>query len=186
MTLPPCNITTELLTAEAFAPFGNVIEVSERARHFPINNGSTERYHDLARLDVSSDNGHAILSIFRATPRRLPMQLLLLERHPMGSQAFMPLSQLPYLVVVAGAGEQPDLTRIRCFRAAPTQGVNYARGTWHHPLLALHAASDFLVVDRGGAEDQANCDECALTDAPYWIGADELGAADLKADRQAP
>ena len=170
MPLSPRNITPEPLTAEAFAPFGDVIEVSDRARHFPINNGNTERYHDLARLDVTSSNGHAILSIFRATPRRLPMQLLLLERHPLGSQAFMPLSQRPYLVVVAGAGEQPDLSRIRCFRAAPEQGVNYARGTWHHPLLALDGASDFLVVDRGGADSDANCDEYPLADSPCWIG----------------
>ena len=179
------QILIETLTAEAFAPFGDVIEVSDRARHFPINQGSTERYHDLARLDVAGSNGHAILSIFRATPRCLPMQLLLLERHPLGSQAFMPLSQLPYLVVVAGAGDQPDLARMRCFCAAPIQGVNYARGTWHHPLLALHAASDFLVLDRGGADTDANCDEYPLTDASYWIGAEDAGAAS-KADGQAP
>ena len=186
MSLPPRHIAIEPLTAAAFAPFGDVIEVSDRARHFPINNGSTERYHDLTRLDVSSGNGHAILSIFRAMPRRLPMQLLLLERHPLGSQAFMPLSQRPYLVVVAGTGEQPDLSHIRCFRAAPAQGVNYARGTWHHPLLALEAASDFLVVDRGGADSDANCDEYPLADALYWIGAEAPGTVASNADGPAP
>lgn len=162
-------LAMEPLTAEAFAPFGDVIEASDNVRHFPINNGSTERYHDLARVDVSSNGGHAMLSIFRARPCRLPMQLLLLERHPLGSQAFMPLSPLPYLVVVAEAAPVPDLARLRCFRAAPGQGVNYARGTWHHPLLALQAGSDFLVVDRGGAASDANCDEYPLADAPCWI-----------------
>ena len=171
MPTPPRLLATEPLTAEAFAPFGDVIAASDRARHFAINNGSTERYHDLARIDVASGGGYAILSIFRARPCRLPMQLLLLERHPLGSQAFMPLSQLPYLVVVAGAAPVPDLARLRCFRAAPGQGVNYARGTWHHPLLALRAQSDFLVVDRGGADTDANCDEYPLTDARCWIGA---------------
>ena len=169
MPAPRRLITTEPLTAEAFAPFGDVIEASDRARHFAINNGSTERYHDLAHIDVASGGGHAILSIFRARPCRLPMQLLLLERHPLGSQAFMPLSQLPYLVVVAGAAQVPDLARVRCFRAAPGQGVNYALGTWHHPLLALQAESDFLVVDRGGDGGDANCDEYPLTDIPCWI-----------------
>ena len=178
MPTPRRKLTIEPLTAQAFAPFGDVIEISDRARHFPINNGSTERYHDLAQLDVASRNGHAILSIFRATPRHLPMQLSLLERHPLGSQAFMPLSGQPYLVVVAGAGEQPDLSRMRCFRATSAQGVNYARGTWHHPLLALHGPSDFLVVDRGGADTDANCDEYLLVEAAYWIDAESPDAAD--------
>ncbi len=166
------NLSIESLTAQAFAPFGDVIEASERARHYAINHGSTERFHDLASLDVASRDGRPILSSFRAAPRRLPMQLLLLERHPLGSQAFMPLSRQPYLVVVAGAGELPDLSRMRCFWATPAQGVNYARGTWHHPLLALHGASDFLVVDRGGADSDANCDEFPLTGAAYWIDAE--------------
>ena len=172
MTMPTSRrlLTAEPLTAEAFAPFGDVIAASDRARHFPINNGSTERYHDLARIDVASGGGHAILSIFRARPRHLPMQLLLLERHPLGSQTFMPLSKLPYLVVVAEAAPLPDLTRVRCFRAAPGQGINYARGTWHHPLLALQAESDFLVVDRGGDAGDTNCEEYPLTDIPCWIG----------------
>lgn len=167
MSTPRRTLTIEPLTAQAFEPFGEVMEASDSARHFTINAGSTERYHDLARIDVSSGGGHAILSIFKAQPRSLPLRLLLLERHPLGNQAFMPLSALPYLVVVTEANPVPDLSRIRCFRAAPSQGVNYARGTWHHPLLALQSQSDFLVVDRGGAG--ANCDEYPLTDEPCWI-----------------
>ncbi len=166
----PHLLTIEALSAQAFRPFGDVIEASDSARHFAINGGYAERYHDLARIDVSSDGGFPILSIFRAMPRSLPMQLLLLERHPLGSQAFMPLSPLPYLVVVAEAGPVPDTSRVRCFRAAPGQGVNYARGTWHHPLLALQAPCDFLVVDRGGAAPDANCDEYPLTGTPFWVG----------------
>ena len=167
MPTPRRTLTIEPLTAEAFAPFGDVMEVSDRARHFTINAGSTERYHDLARIDVADAGGHAILNIFRAQPRGLPLRLLLLERHPLGSQAFMPLSGLPYLVVVADGGAEPDVSRLRCFRATPGQGVNYARGTWHHPLLALHSPSDFLVVDRGGSG--ANCDEYPLTGEPCWV-----------------
>lgn len=167
--MPFSTLPIEPLTAEAFRPFGDVIEASDSARHFSINDGFAERYHDLAQINVGSLGGRAILSIFKALPRSLPMQLVLLERHPLGSQAFMPLSALPYLVVVAGAGPVPQLSAIRCFRAAPGQGVNYARGTWHHPLIALHQASDFLVVDRGGAPGDANCDEHPLGDTPIWI-----------------
>ncbi|WP_394789652.1 ureidoglycolate lyase [Rhodoferax sp.] len=168
--MPSSTLPIEPLTAEAFRPFGDVIEAHDSARHFSINDGFAERYHDLAQIDVGSLGGRAILSIFKALPRSLPMQLVLLERHPLGSQAFMPLSGLQYLVVVAEAGPRPQLSAIRCFRAAPGQGVNYARGTWHHPLIALQAASDFLVVDRGGAAGDANCDEYPLVDTPIWIG----------------
>ena len=162
-------LTIEPLSAEAFRPFGDVIEASDAVRHFPINDGYAERYHDLARIDVASNGGHALLNIFRAKPRSLPFQLLLLERHPLGSQAFVPMSALTYLVVVAPAADLPALSEVRCFLAAPGQGVNYARGTWHHPLIALHAASDFLVVDRGGPTMDANCDVHSLAASPIWI-----------------
>jgi len=150
-------------------PFGDVIEASDAVRHFPINDGYAERYHDLARVDVASGGGHALINIFRAKPRRLPFALRLLERHPLGSQAFMPLSPQAYLVVVAHAAEKPDSGHLRCFRAAPGQGVNYARGTWHHPLIALHGLCDFLVLDRGGGDGDANCDVYPLTDSSIWI-----------------
>lgn len=159
----------EMLSAEGFRPFGDVIEASEAARHFPINDGYAERYHDLARIDVADNGGHPLLNIFRAKPRILPFQLVLLERHPMGSQAFVPLSPLTYLVVVAPAADEPELSDVRCFLAAAGQGVNYARGTWHHPLIALHAACDFLVLDRGGPAHDRNCEVHSLSGSPIWI-----------------
>ncbi len=167
-------LTVEPLSARAFLPFGDVIEANESARHFTINDGFAERYHDLARVDVNTAGGRPIISIFKARPRSLPLRLVLLERHPLGSQAFVPLSALPYLVVVAPPGPEPLLNYIRCFRAAPGQGVNYAPGTWHHPLIALQAACDFLVVDRGGAPGDlerglGNCDEYPLVDTSVWI-----------------
>ena len=170
------QVLTEPLSAEAFAPFGDVIEVSDSARHFSINAGYAERYHDLARVDVASAGGRPLISIFRARPRTLPLALTLLERHPLGSQAFMPLSRLPYLVVVAPAADatRPDLSRLRCFLAGPGQGVNYAAGTWHHPLLALQAECDFLVVDRGGAATDHNCDEFPLDGLALMVATDAL------------
>ena len=156
----PIDLMPEPLTAAAFAPFGDVIEASDAAHHFPINDGYAERYHDLAQLDVAAQSGRPVVSIFRASPRQFPLQLALLERHPLGSQAFVALSGLPFLVVVAPAGPEPQLAQIRCFRAARGQGVNYARGTWHHPLLSLHTTADFLVIDRGGPG--VNLEEHAL------------------------
>lgn len=169
--MPISTLKIEPLAADAFRPFGEVIEASDSGRHFAINNGFAERYHDLAYIDTANNGGRTILSIFKARPRSLPMQVVLLERHPLGSQAFMPLSSLPYLVVVAKPGAVPDLKNMRCFYAAPGQGVNYSRGTWHHPLIALQAPCDFLVVDRGGAPGDANCDEHLLSGSPIWINA---------------
>ena len=157
-------LSVELLHTVSFRPFGEVIEASEERPHFTINDGYAERYHDLARIDVGGGSAGArvLVSIFRARARCLPLPLTLLERHPLGTQAFMPLSPHPYLVVVAPPGEAPDPARIRCFVAGTGQGVNYARGTWHHPLIALHDGSDFLVLDRGGSAAEANCDVVQL------------------------
>lgn len=158
------RLSIEALTAERFAPFGDVISVDTAARHFPINGGTTERYHDLANLDADSD-GKLIVSIFRGEPRELPFAVTMLERHPLGSQAFMPLGKQPYLVVVAPAGEAPEPDAVRAFLAQPGQGVNYAAGVWHHPLLALNETCDFLVIDRSGPGN--NCDEITLVDPVY-------------------
>ena len=150
----------ERLTREAFAPFGDVIEL-DGARHFPINGGTTERYHDLAQVDVGEQGGRPLINLFRAQPRALPVEINMMERHPLGSQAFLPLSELSYLIVVAPAGEF-DPAHMRGFWTEGWQGVNYAKGVWHHPLLALERVSDFVVVDRGG--EQPNCDEIALAE----------------------
>ncbi|MNC41606.1 Ureidoglycolate lyase [compost metagenome] len=148
------------LECEAFAPFGEVIEASDAAQHFTINAGNTERYHDLANIEPGA-GGRAIVSIFRCQPRQLPFQVEMMERHPLASQAFVPLSGRPWLVVVAPAGPVPTVEDLRVFLARGDQGVNYAPGVWHHPLLALGEVSDFLVIDRSGPGD--NCDEVELT-----------------------
>ncbi|WP_150700335.1 ureidoglycolate lyase, partial [Pandoraea terrae] len=141
------ELPIEVLTREAFAPFGDVIELAG-AKHFPINGGTTERFHDLAQVDLGPDGGRTLVNVFRGQARTLPYEVKMLERHPLGSQAFLPLSTVPYLVVVAPAGEL-DVSQMRAFLACGElgwQGVNYARGVWHHPLLALHETSDFIVV----------------------------------------
>jgi ureidoglycolate lyase len=159
----------EPLRADTFRPFGDVISVEESHQNFTINDGYAQRYHNLAHVDVASANGFPIISIFRSQPRQFPLTLTILERHPLGSQAFFPFGSQPFLVVVAAGDEQPDLQSIRCFIAKPGQGVNYGRGVWHHPLIALGAESDFLVVDRAGAEGDANCEEFQMLDANISI-----------------
>jgi ureidoglycolate lyase len=156
------RLSPEPLTADAFAPFGDVIEASDRAEAMAINYGWTTRFNDLA--DVVVGDGRAIISIFRSRPLT-PLVLKVFERHPLGSQAFVPLSGRPYLVAVAPPGEF-DGARVRLFRAGPSQGVNYARGAWHHFLLALEEESDFLVVDREGPG--VNLDEVHLPEDD-WI-----------------
>jgi len=153
------DLKLEPLTPEAFAPYGDVIEVSESNQVIPINYGNTQRHHNLAKVDVSDENGEAIISIFRSAPVQLPFHIKVVERHPLGSQAFMPLSGNPYLVVVSAAGEF-DANALRAFIAQHHQGVNYHKGTWHHYCLGLNISNDFLVVDRGG--QGANCDEVTL------------------------
>ncbi|MEZ5609533.1 MAG: ureidoglycolate lyase [Rhodocyclaceae bacterium] len=152
-------LSIEPLSREAFAPFGDVIEASDAARHFTINAGNTERYHDLANIEPGPE-GRVIVSIFRGQPRALPFAVQMMERHPLASQAFIPMSGRPYLVVVAAAGAAPTAGQLRAFLARGDQGVNYATGVWHHPLLALDEACDFLVVDRAGPGP--NCDEIQL------------------------
>jgi ureidoglycolate lyase len=148
------------LSAEAFAPFGEVIEPAAARRVFEVNDGSATRFHDLARIDTGSDGGHTVLSLFRAAPREMPFEIAMLERHPLASQAFVPLAGVRFIVVVA---ENPE-TQPLAFLAQGGQGVNYHRGVWHHPLIALDRASDFLVIDRGGAGN--NCEEVEL--AQRW------------------
>lgn len=141
------------LTKEAFAPFGDVLEVAGPPDKV-INQGLCGRFHDLAQLDFA--DGRAGISLFSAEARQLPLTLEMVERHPEGSQAFLPMSLDPFVVVVANdTSGLPDVPR--AFLTQPGQGVNYHRGTWHGVLTPLHAPGLFAVVDRIG--DGANLQE---------------------------
>ena len=155
-------LQVERLTGAGFAAFGDVIAV-EGSRHYTINDGHAERHHDLARVDVAEDDGRPLINIFRATPWPLPLRIAMVERHPLSSQAFIPLAPARFLLVVAAPGDAPRPTTLRAFVTDGSQGVNYARGTWHHPVLALDRVTDFLVVDRGGPGE--NCDVISFGDA---------------------
>ena len=152
------ELAPEPLTAEAFAPFGRVIEASDHAVKLDINQGHAVRYDRLAEIDVADGGGGGVISLFRARPLDEPV-LKTFERHPLGSQSFIPLSGRPYLVAVAPAGDF-DPASVRLFQAEGHQGVHYGKGVWHHFLLVLEADSDFLVIDRAGPGE--NLDEVAL------------------------
>jgi ureidoglycolate lyase len=143
-------LKTEPLSRDAFAPFGEVIETAG-AHHYPINENTTERFHDLARVEIGAEGGRPLINVFRGQPRPRPIAIRLMERHPLGSQAFYPLQARDYLVVVADPRHELTPQSLRAFRATGRQGVNYGRNVWHHPLLVLEPDHDFLVIDRGGA-----------------------------------
>jgi len=151
-------LSVKPLTASAFSPFGDVIATDGHAP-IVINQGQSERFDDLANLQLGAAEGKACLSIFATKPLVLPLLLHQMECHHLGSQAFIPLSGQPWLVVVAPKGKF-DRKQVRAFLASGKQGVNFAPGTWHHFSLALEPQSNFLVIDR---KSQAiDCEEVEI------------------------
>ena len=148
------------LTRENFAPFGDVIETAG-AQRILINKGTTERFHNLANIDVATKGGQPLVNIFRGQPKPQPIQIKMMERHPLSSQAFIPLQKKPFIIIVAAISEHLSPQDLYAFRASGDQGINYRRNLWHHPLLTLESNHEFLVVDRGGPGE--NCEEVWFT-----------------------
>ncbi len=151
------------LTAEAFSPFGDVIEPG--ADFMPINFGRTERHHDLAKVDTLEQDGHTGINIFRSKPMDLPATVKVMERHPLSSQAFISMQRKPFLVLVAPPTDtdQPDMAQLRLFKVGENQGVNFHRGVWHHYSFSLDEPCDFICIDRCGGHGK-NCDEYYFTE----------------------
>ncbi len=137
------------LTAKAFAPFGDVVAL-QGTPDFMINNGMCARHHDLADMDFA--DGRAGISLFYGQPYALPMTLKMMERHPLGSQAFIPLSAEPFLVIVATDDDNHPITPL-VFLTNGAQGVNYHRNIWHGVLTPLKQPQVFAVIDRIGGSD---------------------------------
>lgn len=162
------KLKAEPLTSERFAVFGDVVETS-RGSSDAMNAARFERFDDLCKIDLVRD-GRVAVSIARCrTPSSLPLRVDMLERHPLGSQAFIPLSPCKMVVVVAPPGESVDSEAIRAFVTNGRQGFNYHRGTWHMPLISFAAGQEYLIIDRGGKEP--NCDQHTLAE-PILLEAD--------------
>jgi ureidoglycolate lyase len=150
------SIPVQPLTREAFAPYGDVIDANG-TDSFLTNGGDARRFHRLGVAECNADGGQTLLSVFRVLRTGLPPRVVMMERHPLSSQAFVPLAGQRFVVIVAPIGTPPRAEDLRAFVTDGHQGVNYHRATWHHPLVAL-AAGDFLVVDRDGPGPDFNQD----------------------------
>jgi ureidoglycolate lyase len=152
------TLTALPLTQERFAPFGDVLEALADNKQ-AMNSARFERFCDLADVDVGNDSGgRTSISIARSrSATALPYRVDMLERHPDGSQAFMPLANFQFVVVVAPAGESVDMQELAAFVSNGRQGINYHKGVWHMPMIAMQEGQEFLIIDRAGDSD--NCDE---------------------------
>ena len=144
-------VEPKLITKEKFSKYGDVI-TTENIKPLEINNGYAKRFDGIANIDTSSENGETTVSIFSALKRSFPMKIDMMEKHPLGSQAFIPMKETTFLVFVAPNGERPDLNKIESFIIPPGIGINYNPGTWHFPLISTEDMN-FLVVDRKGSGD---------------------------------
>jgi len=145
------EIAPKIITKENFTKFGDMVTTKD-LEPIEINNGYAKRYDNIASLNTSEENGETTISIFSALKRTFPMKIDMMEKHPLGSQAFIPMKETTFLTFVAPKGEKPDLKKVEAFIVPPGIGVNYNPGTWHFPLISTEDMN-FLVVDRKGSGD---------------------------------
>ncbi len=154
------TLIVQPLTAASFAPYGDILGGVLQSGVL-INAGTTERIA-LGDPDLAHSGGHASLNLYRARANRLPCVATELERHCLGSQSFIPLMSVPFVVIVAqgdpaqssvGAqgeslpGAAPLESTLAAFWVDGSCGVTFRPGTWHHPLLAQQEG-DFVVLER--------------------------------------
>jgi len=138
-------------TRENFAAYGDLIS-SDAIKPMDINAGYAKRFNDLAKINTSKDKGETIVSIFSAIKRSFPMKIDMMEKHPLGTQAFIPMKETTFLAFVAPSGESPEIDKIQSFVIPPKRGINYKPGIWHFPLISTENIN-FLVIDRKGSGD---------------------------------
>jgi len=145
------NIKPKKITKENFVKFGDVIS-TENVQCLDINNGYAKRFDNLANINTSKNEGKTIVSIFSALKRTFPMKIDMMEKHPLGSQAFIPMKETTFLSFVAPPAESPDISKIQSFIIPPKIGINYKPGIWHFPLISTED-TNFLVIDRKGIDE---------------------------------
>ena len=136
------------MTKENFTKFGDMIS-TENIKPIEINKGYANRFDDIAKIDTANNNGETTISIFSALKRSFPMKIDMMEKHPLGTQAFIPMKETTFLTLVAPEGKKLEMDKIESFVVPKGKGVNYKTGIWHFPLISTEDM-DFLVVDRKG------------------------------------
>ena len=141
-------IKPKKITRKNFQKFGDLISVKKK-KSININNGYAKRFDNLCRINTASKKGKTIMSIFSAKKRKFPMNIKMMEKHPLGSQAFVPMNETTFLVFVAPKGKRPNTKKIESFIVPKQTGINYKPGIWHFPLISSKNMN-FLVIDRKG------------------------------------
>ena len=141
-------IKPKKITRKNFQKFGDLISV-KKTKPININNGYAKRFDNLCRINTSSKKGKTIMSIFSSKKRKFPMNIKMMEKHPLGSQAFVPMNEATFLVFVAPKGKRPNTKKIESFIVPKQTGINYKPGVWHFPLISTKNMN-FLVIDRKG------------------------------------
>ena len=139
------------ITRTNFATYGDLISAND-IKPMDINAGYAKRFDNLAHINTSKDEGKTVVSIFSALKRTFPMKIDMMEKHPLGSQAFIPMKETTFLSFVAPSGEKPEIDKIESFIIPPRTGINYKPGIWHFPLISTEN-TNFLVIDRKGDGD---------------------------------
>jgi len=154
-------LTPKPLTTEAFAPYGEVVDIHSANKEFSMNYGLATRYYDLADIDVEDEGGKTCISIVKSGAVAFPFNVEKMEYHPLGSQMFYPLCDSPFLILVSIPSKTLDTSKLELFMSDGTQGVNYHKNVWHHYLLPMNEGiNQFIVVDRNGNDE--NCIETQI------------------------
>ena len=141
-------IKPKKITNKNFKKFGEIIS-TRKIKPININNGYAKRFDNLCKINTSLKKGNTIMSIFSARKRKFPMNIKMMEKHPLGSQAFIPMKETKFLVFVAPKGKKPNVKKIESFIIPKQTGINYKPGIWHFPLISIKNMN-FLVIDRKG------------------------------------
>ena len=142
------NLKIEILNTDNFSPFGDILNKKSSLKEVRINQGTTTRHHNISELKLTDQNGIPAISIFSGSPRKIPIEIKIMEKHPIASQSFLPIQNHDWLVVVCKErNELPDLDTLRCFHVDGNVGITYKPGVWHHPLL-VKKKQDFWIIDR--------------------------------------
>ena len=150
------SISVEQLDTDIFSRFGNIIQKKNALELRSINQGTTTRHHNISKLSLESKNGNSGISVFSGSPRSFPLEIKIMEKHPIASQSFLPIQDYDWLVVVSEEkNDLPDLSTLRCFHVNGDTGITYHENVWHHPLL-VRKKQDFWVIDRINDQEDAS------------------------------